>query len=62
MSDKKYLFSQEMRDALAPFEKMTTQEALGSVDFMRALCLHAGMSKDEFNKILDGDDEDEDEE
>ena len=55
MSEKEeFLFSKELRDALQPFAKMDVRECVKSVDFMKALCKHAGMSDDKFDEILNG--------
>ncbi len=51
------LFSKDLRDALKPFEEMTAKEAVGSMDFMKALCKHAGMDDKTFNEILEGENE-----
>ena len=46
------LFSPEMKEALSPFKDMDVRECVKSVDFMKALCKHAGMSDEQFNEIL----------
>lgn len=52
MEEEKYLFSKELRDAMQPFSKMDARECIKSVDFMKALCKHAGMSDEVFDEIL----------
>jgi hypothetical protein len=53
--EDKYLFPKELRDTLKPFGHMTAKECIESVDFMKTLCLHAGMSEEKFNEILNDD-------
>lgn len=49
------LFSPELKSALAEFKDMDVRECVSSVDFMRALCRHAGMSDERFEEILNSD-------
>lgn len=50
--ESEFLFSKELRDAMAPFGEMDVRECLNNVEFWKALCKHAGMDDNEFNSIL----------
>ena len=50
-------FSKGLRDALSPFGKMDVRDCMRSPDFLRALCKHAGMPDEEFDEIIQGEDD-----
>ena len=48
-----YLFSEDLRNALEPFAKMDIRECLRSLDFLKTVCKHAGISGEEFNELIE---------
>ncbi len=49
--EEKFLFSEKLRNTMAPFKDMSCAEALQSESFMRALCKHGGMADEKFEEI-----------
>ena len=52
-----YLFSKELRDAMAPFADMPANEAIRNPDVLKALMKHAGISDEKMDELLGGEDE-----
>ena len=47
-----FVFSKEIRELLAPFGNMDLREVVQSVEFMKTLSRHAGMSEEQIEDIL----------